>query len=166
MKLRILFILTVILYLNFAVSCADEDPMWRIVDLDVKNMDNKNDQPFVSNDSIRKEAYALDILYLGKNIDNSMDYNRIDFKNCKDTIIDQRIICNNDFDIKHLSGSDITDFFKPIYGYYNKYDTKILHGGTFVLTKYPQPGIHSFKIRVFRNNGTYIEKNTVPIKLY
>ncbi|GAB6012913.1 hypothetical protein [Viscerimonas tarda] len=167
MKAKLLLGLSIVCFLTNALSCKDDDPMWRLTSIDVKNMNNEGEQPFASDDSIRKEAYAIDILYVGRNLDNMTDYSRIDFKNCKDTIIEQKILCNTNLDENYLAGSDVTKLFKPLYGRFAENSSELKwYGGTFILHHTPQPGIHSFRVCVYLGNGTIIEQNTRPVKLY
>ena len=167
MKLKMFLGLAIVFFLNTAMGCKEDDAIWKFFSMDIKNINNEGELPLISNDSIRKEAYALDILYMGKDVDSGMDYNRIDFVNCTDTIVEQIIFTNNDFDNEYAAGSNITEFFKPIYGSFNGgSDKKKWHGGTYILTRVPNPGIHSFKVCVYRSNGTFVEKNTTPVKLY
>jgi hypothetical protein len=148
-------------------ACSSDAPVWQLTDLNVKNMNNEGEQPFVSDDSIRKEAYAIDILYVGWNLDNKADYSRIDFRNCKDTIVEQKIICNTDLNSEYAAGSDVTGLFRPLYGTFTgSSGSKRWHGGTFILKHIPNPGIHSFKVLVYLANGAIVEKNLKPVKLY
>jgi hypothetical protein len=167
MKAKFLFGLICVFLVISAISCKDDDPEWRLTTLSVKNMNNAGEQPFLSDDSIPKEAYAVDILYVGWNLDNKADYSRIDFKNCKDTVVAQKIICNTALDEKFTAGSDVTELFKPLYGMFtgNSSSNK-WHGGTFILKYVPNRGVHSFKALVYLANGNIIEKSTKPVMLY
>ena len=166
MNLRIFLGLTLLFFLTNGMSCFDEDTEWRLVALNTRNVNNEGESYFISDDSIKRTAYAISIEYKGEGKKGYI-YNGTSLEKCKDTIVERRIICNNDFNSTLLAGSDVTDFFKPLYGEFTQNSKgKKLYGGVFVLLHTPRSGVHSFKVRMYRKDGTFVESDTTPIKLH
>lgn len=157
-KVRLYFILSAIFILNVAMKCEGwddiEPPTVDISRVDIANVDNAGEKPFISSEPIKKEAYMLGVKYIG-DTDDEVSYYAF-----KENVRSEKIFCNTDFDAEHPAGSDVTRFFKK-----TSYTPQGLDYA-FLLRKVPQAGTYSFKIVSQISECKIFEASTEPVELY
>lgn len=149
----LVFIATLFLGYSFASwSKAAAEIRPELSDIRVDNLNTEKNDICISCDSVVHDKYVLGIQYLG------VDQKRLPyFYYCQDTVIKQKIYCNTNLDDKFPAGTDVTRLFNLSPG-------KNYEGAKFALKHMPKPGIHSFKIRIYFADGSYIEKDTEPVR--
>ncbi|MDU1889701.1 MAG: hypothetical protein E6767_03345 [Dysgonomonas sp.] len=159
MKLKTSLLLSIIFILCNGMSCddGDESDHGNLLGFQLVNLNNEGEAPFFSRGPIKKEAYAIGIIYF---IDRERKYDHLSFENVEYGATG-KIYCNTDFNHEYLAGSDISDIFI----HSEKTDSAGVDA-LFLLKEIPQAGNHSFKIVYTLKDGTIIESSTEPIELY
>lgn len=125
-----------------------------IADIRVDNLNISSDENCISCDSIKRDEYVLGIQYFDS------DTKQLPYLSCyQDKVITQKIYCNTNLDEAHPAGSDVTKLF-------SNFASKKYEGAKLALKCAPRAGMHSFKVCIYRADGSLIEKNTASIKFY
>lgn len=141
-------------------QCGDEE-LCPLTEIEVVNLNNEMDEPFVSDDSIKKEAYAFQVFFIGQFSGMVDPYKSCAIENFTRNTVNYTITTNTDFDDSHTIGDDVTDYF-------SLYNKEAGNGHTctiFVLRKAPNPGVYSFRITASLDTRTFVV-STTPVVLY
>ena len=167
MKLRLYYILTCIFLLSCAMQCGCEgdydyysSPSCKLTQVEIQNVNNEGKNPFISDDSIRKEAYAIKIVYKGTSLLDTttiIPIKAVDIGNVKS----RKFFCNTSFDDLHPANTDVTDYFEAII-----VKDPYLEPDIYLLRKTPKAGLHSFRVEFLLEDGNTLIANTNPIMLY
>lgn len=189
MKKCIPFLLLLSFYFLFCnMSCNEYDPYQRInqlVSIKLANMDFSGTEMKLVSEKTPKQAFVVGVQCFGDVyeqyipeyggtpgekllLEENVVVNDSRFENVDG---DFQIITVNDFDEKHLAGSDVTDCF-VMTGVRRGEQVKDF-SYSLILRKMPQSGIHSFKLmyklkeeKEDEQEATFIEAITEPIELY
>lgn len=157
MKIKLLLFLSCVFVLNVAMRCDDDYDEDRermnILRIEAFNLNNEGQDPVLSDDPIKKEAYVIGI----ERITDAQKEEYYYIPN--DTVESEKIYTLNNLNAQYPAGSDVTSLFvKMPYGSWSKY--------MYALRKEIEPGVHSFKIVLSCTNGNVFETSTTPINLY
>lgn len=201
MKLKkVAFVLAVIFLIRLITSCCrcnEPDKMYYLFDdISVHNLDNSGEFADVSmSEHILKNAFGLQVelaIKKGTNpfVPRSIDFSVANATSCdcvyerylpKDTISSLLIFTVNDFDEKHIAGSDVSSCFKVVtpngfisINEYLKfpemiYENWIPEKERIALYLLQPPTIldekHSFKVEIGFSNGEFVSLISKPVYL-
>ena len=154
MRIKIYLLLTVIFFCFTGMKCEKSKKV--INDLScikVENLRIEGKNLISAKGSIKQELYTLGIKFLDKKM-QEQDY-IIYFQR---HIVNLKIYSNSIVDAKYPIGSDITNFFIS-------YPSDYYNGSKYKLSKKINAGIHSFKVKFYREDGSVIEAETESIEL-
>lgn len=156
MKFKIHIALAILFLTLNAMRCDNTifNTASNLIDINVENLNIDGEYLHITHLPVKKESYTLGIKYIGK---DSKEQPYLYYY--QDSVIEQKIYCNTRFDAKHPKGSDITKFF-TLYPHHE------YNGAKLKLTRTPIPGMHSFKVCIYRKDRSCIEKDTDPIEFY
>ena len=156
MKLQVYLTLTIIFLIFSAMKCDRNilESNSHLTDIKVENLEKKGEELVIAQSPTNRSSYTLGIKYIGK-LKEEQSY----MYYLQDSIVDQKIYCNTQFDSQHPPGTDVTNYFAL-------YPNNDYNGAKLQLKRKPIPGKHSFKVCILKKDGSAIEKNTPLIELY
>jgi hypothetical protein len=148
------------------MSCDEGDSeRTSLLGLVAVNLNNEGENPTYTEDSIKKEAFVIGLIYMtdgNKPSDTPIYFDNVPYESYINPKY-EKIVCLTDFNDEYPAGFDVTNLFIRYENTKNK-----ISGidALFVLTAVPSPGIHSFRISRTLDDGSEVRTETKPIKLY
>ncbi|HCO67825.1 MAG TPA: hypothetical protein DIT04_08755 [Dysgonomonas sp.] len=162
MKIKTPLLCLLISFMFCATSCPDDLLYVQLVDIELYNLDFSGEKMTESSEPIKKEAYVIGIKYLVKHdyegFGDKTWYYHPDKEYGNSEIItnikrNPTVLTLSDFNEDYPAGSDISHLFT--YGRSDYYEEMSL---LLVLNAVPDPGIHSFKVKLPTENNLIIEE--------
>lgn len=169
MKLKLYLLLTTLFLISAAMTCGcgadDYDVEYTLVDLKLTNLDNSGENIVESEESIKKEAFAIGLNYGVKDTYQGIDkiryldgYHKDDFKLNAES--NPKVYCLVNFDEGHPAGSDVSEYFKITTNNTGKYNMLLL------LMKAPSAGEYAFRVEFQRLDDRVVSRETVSVTLF
>lgn len=153
MKIKVYLFITLIFLIFTGMKCdGGRKSISDLSCIKVENLMNDGQTLQLATSVIKQELYTLGVKYLDSDM-KEQDY----LCYFQRHVVNQKIYSNSQIDPKYPVGSDVTSFFTA-------YPSSLYIGMKYKLKRKITSGIHSFKVRFYREDGSVVEGDTEPIE--